>query len=167
MTAAVWVFVGVVVAVVAVALRWSPRTELVTQVNVAAPPDRVWALLGHPQGYAAWNPFIVSMQGELVEGQTLANELQQANGKRMRFNPVVRKVEVGRELRWRGRLLVPGLFDGEHYFVLHPSVDGSSTLLIHGEKFSGLLLWVLNVERFRQDFERMNQALKTVVEQKQ
>ena len=171
MTLFIWICAGcavVAVAVaVAVAMRWAPRAELVTRVDIAAAPEQVWALLGQPATYAGWNPFIVSMQGVLEEGQVLDNVMQPANGKRMRFRPTVRKVDPGRELRWLGRLWVPGLFDGEHYMVLHASADGASTQLVHGEKFSGLLLWLVDVERFRPDFERMNRALKNAVEQKE
>ena len=166
MFSTVWVVMGCVIAGVAAAWVWAPRRALVTHMDIAAPPDKVWALVGNPQSYAAWNPFIVSMQGKLEEGQSLVNELQQANGKRMRFTPTVRKVEPGRELRWLGRLWVPGLFDGEHYVVLRASADGASTHVTHGENFSGVLLWALDVERFRPDFERMNYALKAAVEQK-
>lgn len=36
----------------------------------------------------------------------------------MTFHPVVLVAVQERELRWLGRLLIPGLFDGEHTFQL-------------------------------------------------
>lgn len=42
----------------------------------------------------------------------------------MTFRPTVLVAEPDRELRWRGRLLVPGLLDGEHAFVVEPRGDG-------------------------------------------
>lgn len=165
MSVIAWAIVCAVAVGLAAAFYTMPRAALSTHIEIAASPEQVWAVLGDPPGYARWNPFIVSMQGQLVEGQTLVNELQQANGKRLRISPTVRKVVAGRELRWQGRLLLPGLFDGEHYVLLSPSADGASTQVSHGENFNGLLLWLLDVERFRPDFERMNQALKATVEQ--
>jgi hypothetical protein len=32
----------------------------------------------------------------------------------------VLEVVPGRTLRWLGHLLVPGIFDGEHYFEIEP-----------------------------------------------
>ena len=60
-------------------MRWVPRAELVTQLDIAAAPDQVWALLGQPATYTDWNPFIVSMQGILEEGQVLDNVMQPAS----------------------------------------------------------------------------------------
>jgi len=36
----------------------------------------------------------------------------------MTFRPTILKAEPERELRWLGRLLLPGLFDGEHVFEI-------------------------------------------------
>ena len=43
----------------------------------------------------------------------------------MRFRPSLLVVSPLRELRWKGKLLVPGLFDGEHSFTLESGPDGS------------------------------------------
>ena len=73
----------------------------------------------------------------------------------------------GEELRWRGRFLLPGIFDGEHYFRLEAAAPGVARL-VHGERFSGLLvpLFKSSLDReTRAGFEAMNAALKTRVEQ--
>jgi hypothetical protein len=57
----------------------------------------------------------------------------------MTIEPRLLVVDPGRELRWKGRLFLPGLFDGEHAFVLTPLGDGR-TRLDHTERFGGLLL---------------------------
>ena len=67
----------------------------------------------------------------------------------------------GVELRWIGRMLVPGLFDGEHYFRLSPSAAG--TQLLHGEVFRGILIPFFRKDletKVRAGFEQMNRALK-------
>ncbi len=43
----------------------------------------------------------------------------------MTMRPTVLVAEPGRELRWLGRLLVPGLFDGEHRFTIEEREPGS------------------------------------------
>ncbi len=56
----------------------------------------------------------------------------------MQFRPKVLVVEVAREFRWKGKLLVTGLFDGEHFFILEQTPNGT-VLFTQGEIFSGLL----------------------------
>lgn len=144
------------------AFALAPKKEIVTEVQIDATPAQVWSVLADPQRYAEWNPFLVEMQGELTQGATLTNTMRPQGGSEMTFRPTVLKVERERELRWLGRLLLPRIFDGEHYFLLEERDGG--TRLVHGERFAGVGLWLLDVERFHADFERMNAALKTRVE---
>ena len=57
----------------------------------------------------------------------------------MTFRPTVLTVIPNAELRWRGRFLLPGIFDGEHYFQIN-QVATRCVSLIQGEKFSGILV---------------------------
>lgn len=149
---------SVVAILAAAAFALAPRREVVTDIEIDATPDQVWAVLADPERYPQWNPFIVSMEGELAEGRVLSNTLRSGSGGDMRFQPTILKVEPGRELRWLGRLYLPRILDGEHYFILEERDGG--TRLIHGENFRGVLLWFIDANQFRADFERMNQALK-------
>jgi hypothetical protein len=85
----------------------------------------------------------------------------------MRFRPTVLALRPERELRWLGRLFIPGLFDGEHYFLLEPMGEGR-TRLTHGEKFSGLLVGFLSgaLSGTEAGFKAMNTALKQKAEEK-
>ena len=78
----------------------------------------------------------------------------------MTFRPTVRAVEDGRELRWLGRFLVPGLFDGEHSFTLE-TLPGGRTRFVQSERFSGVLVGLLGrtLERTEAGFHAMNEAL--------
>lgn len=144
------------------AFAFAPAREIVTEIEIDATPGKVWSVLADPAGYADWNPFLVSMEGEIAEGATLTNRMKPAGGGEMTFRPTVLKVEPGKELRWLGRLLLPRIFDGEHYFILEERDGG--TRLVHGERFHGVGLWLIGVERFRADFEAMNAALKARAE---
>lgn len=149
---------GAAAILVAGAFAFAPRAEIVTEVEIDATPGEVWSLLGNPESYHDWNPFIVSMEGQLVEGATLVNTMRPATGSEMTFRPTVLRAEPERELRWLGRLFLPRIFDGEHYFILEQREGG--TRLVHGERFHGVLLWFIDASQFRADFERMNAALK-------
>jgi len=86
----------------------------------------------------------------------------------MRFRPRVLIAESMREFRWRGKLLIPGLFDGEHVFRLEPG--SSARVLFHqDELFSGLLVSFLKRSldgATKQGFIAMNEALKREAERR-
>jgi hypothetical protein len=141
-------------------------TELEHAIEIDAPTDDVWQVLAETDRYGEWNPFIRRLQGELREGAKLEVEIAPPGGRSMTFKPTVVAAAPGRELRWLGRLLLPGLFDGEHRFLLEPLPDGR-TRFVQSERFSGLLVGVLkgSLEKTRVGFEEMNRALKAEVEE--
>ena len=110
-----------------------------TTVEIDAPPARVWSVLVDLDAYREWNPFIVEAAGTVAAGERLALRMALPGREPMSINPRLLVVESERELRWKGRLVIPGLFDGEHVFVL-TAIDGGRTRLDHWERFSGLLL---------------------------
>ncbi len=159
---------GVVVLLVVVALgsygwtRLRPH-EIRTEIEIEASPERIWAVLTDQRAYPEWNPFLVSSTGELREGGRLANEISN-NGGTMKFEPRVLVVEPGRELRWIGNFVFPGLADGEHYFLIEPAGAGRSRF-VQGERFTGALVPVAGSALDVEDgFKAMNAALKTRVE---
>lgn len=137
-----------------------------TSIPIDAMPERVWTVLTAFADYPRWNPFIRAIDGALEVGSTLDVTMEPPGKRAMRFHPVVLAVEPGRELRWRGKLLIPGLFDGEHWFRLRHAAHGS-LVFEQGELFTGML-----VPRFkpsldgatRSGFIAMNEALKREAE---
>jgi hypothetical protein len=139
--------------------------EIVTQVEIAAPPARVWEVLTRFEDYPSWNAFLPEVTGELREGARLRVRIVMPGSRTMKVRPRLLRVVPGRELRWKGRLLVPGLFSGEHAFLLEPAAGG--THFVQRERFRGLLLPLLRgmLERgARPGFEQMNRALKARAE---
>ena len=136
--------------------------EILTDVEIDAPPARVWAVLTDFEAYDEWNPF-ARIVGRPNVGANLHVRLTPPGGRAMTFRPEVTVVEPNRELRWLGHLYVSGLFDGEHRFVLEPLDDGARTRFVHAETFRGALagplLWMAGDDT-RAGFEAMNDALK-------
>lgn len=140
--------------------------ELRTETLIHASPERVWAELMDFAAYPAWNPFIRALSGDVRVGGRLTVHLQPEGGRPMTFRPVVRTLTPGRELVWRGRVGLPGVFDGEHRFALVPLPEGG-VRFEHTERFSGLLVPFLHhwlEEGTRRGFEAMNRALKARAE---
>ena len=141
--------------------------EITTAIDIGAPPRRVWTVLVDFPSYRLWNPFVRSIEGSPREGETLKVFIQPVGGAGMTFRPRVLRAVPDQELRWLGRVVLPGLFDGEHFFKIEPLDEGRRTRFIHGERFSGLLVPLLrkSLDRgTREGFEAMNQALKARVE---
>ena len=142
-------------------------TEIRTEIEVAATADQVWNVLQEFDAYPEWNPFIPEIAGPIEEGARLDVRLQPTEGKGMRFRPRVLEVAPGRALRWLGHLGIPGLFDGEHRFLIEP-VAPNRVRFVQEERFSGLLApLILHFARTgtREGFVSMNAALKSRVEQ--
>lgn len=140
--------------------------EIVTTVEIDAPPQQVWDVLTDFAAYGEWNP-VMEIGGTPTEGDRLDLVLTLPDRKPQPFRPKVLVADEPHELRWLGRLFVPGLYDGEHRFVLDPLDDGSRTQLTHGETFRGVLVGFINRRigtDVRTAFETMNEALKRRVE---
>jgi len=139
--------------------------QIKTEIIINASQEKVWQVLTNLEEYSRWNPFIVRSIGSIAEGNTLTNTLKSGTGN-MTFRPRVLKVEATTYFDWLGRLWVKGLFDGHHYFELK-ALGPDQVKLIHGEKFSGIFSGVIFRkigEETRQNFEKMNAALKKEAE---
>ena len=111
-----------------------------TTIDIDASPEQVWDVLVDFPSHAAWNPFFAAVDGSAEVGATLRVAARKDDGTEgMVFRPVVLDAEPGQRLRWKGKLLVRGLFDGTHDFRLE-ALDGGRTRLHHGEEFRGVLV---------------------------
>jgi len=148
--------------------------KIETSILIHAPIEKVWATLTNFQEYGNWNPFIKSVKGDPAKGNQIEVFIQPDQSsqkgesqKGMIFKPQVLENNGKDHFRWKGKLGIKGIFDGEHYFQLKEK--GEQTEFIHGENFSGLLvglLWGKIGESTKQGFEAMNQALKHQAEAK-
>lgn len=139
--------------------------QVETEIEIAAAPEAVWRVLTDFAAYPEWNPFIRSIEGSAQVGAQLTVRIGREDTKPMTFRPRVLAADANRELRWLGRMFVPGLFDGTHAFVLE-SADGG-TRLRHCETFRGFAAWLMpagTYDDIRAGFEDMNAALKTRAE---
>ncbi len=133
-----------------------------SEIEIDAPAERVWHLLTDFASYPQWNPFIRTISGQPTKGERLEVRIEPPGGRGMTFKPEVLNAEPNRELRWLGHLLVPGLFDGEHSFIIQP-LEEDRVRFVQREAFKGVLVPIFarsleaNTQR---GFEEMNRALK-------
>jgi hypothetical protein len=107
--------------------------------------------------------------GSARRGERLTIRLQPVGGRGTTFRPTVLEADPDKRLRWIGRVLVPGVFDGEHSFTVQPLGQGQ-VRLVQQEDYRGLLVPLLAGSLDRRTlpaFEQMNQALKRRAEAQQ
>lgn len=139
--------------------------ELRRAIEIDAPPTAVWGILTDFGAYGDWNPFMPAIDGDPKVGRQLTVRIEPPGGRGMTFKPKVLASEPDRELRWLGRLLVPGLFDGEHTLGIEP-IDERRCRFIQQERFTGVLVGLFKntLDKTETGFEQMNAALKTRAE---
>ena len=144
-------------------LLLSVEKEIVTEIEINAPPSRVWQILTDFKNYPTWNPFIKKISGIPERNEKLEVHMPDPRGGTMVFTPDVLVAERGRELRWLGRS-EGGVFNGEHRFLIETIENSNNKMrFTQSEKFTGSM--VASLEGWldtavKQNFEDMNRALK-------
>ncbi|MCT3733817.1 SRPBCC domain-containing protein [Elizabethkingia anophelis] len=139
--------------------------EIKTEIVIQAAPEKIWKILTDFENYPQWNPFIVSVTGDVENGNKIVVSIKPPDRKVMIFKPIILTRINNKELSWQGKLLFKGLFDGKHKFELIDNGDGTTTF-IQSEKFSGIFVWLFNPRNTKKGFNEMNQKLKELAESK-
>jgi demethylmenaquinone methyltransferase/2-methoxy-6-polyprenyl-1,4-benzoquinol methylase len=141
---------------------------IAAEVEVDAPPERVWEVLTDFAAYPEWNPFMFSVEGAAETGAHLQIAMQRRGGMVLRFRARVLVSDAPRELAWTGEGLkghLPGLVRGERRVVIDPLANDRSRLRMR-TTFSGLLAPLMGwLERYREAFGEMELALKARAEE--
>jgi len=111
------------------------------------------------EAYPEWNPFFVEAKGDLAVDNSLDVTMQPVGKDKQSFSPKVLEIDHGRRLVWRGRLLIPWLFDGTHSFTIE-RVGTGSVKFTQYEDFEGVFVPFVGFEPYHQGWELMNAALK-------
>jgi hypothetical protein len=138
-------------------------TSIQSKIEIDAPASTVRSVLYKFDDYPTWNPFIVKVDGLVQEGGDVTVTVKpvgkdQLSGK----TTIISKTD--NRLEWRGSLAIPGLFTGDHEFIIE-SIDANRTMFYQNEKMSGLIIPFFNINPERAGFAAMNEALKQKAEQ--
>ncbi len=138
-----------------------------TEILILEDNAKVSDVLMNFDNYPKWNPFITSISGERKLGNRLTVSINPPGGKGMTFKPNILTLEANKEFRWKGKLGINGIFDGEHYFILE-YLDKDITKFIQGENFSGLLVPLVGkmLDKTQKGFQLMNESIKKECERK-
>ena len=137
-----------------------------TNIIVDSNPDKIWSILTKFEEYELWNPFMTKVIGNAILGSKIEVNIKTISGKRRTYFPIITKCEINRELRWKGKSFLPGIFDGERIFVIEETNDNRVSFL-HKEVFKGLGVKLVGNkldQDLRESFVMMNKALKARAE---
>ena len=140
--------------------------EIRTEIEIAAPPAKVWSVITDFNNWKDWNPIINQVNGTASLGSELSITMRGKDGKDAnKYMPVITKFKDPKSLRWRAKVMAGFLFTNDK--VLELEETDSGTRLIHIEAFSGILLpifWNKLNNGVLSMLKSMNDALKVLVE---
>jgi hypothetical protein len=133
--------------------------------EIDAPAERVWQVVSDFTRYQEWNPFIIRAAGEQRVGATLDVTIAAPGMRPVTFKPRVLDFQAGRVIRWKGKWVVRGLFDGRHALTVDSLGDGRARFTTH-EEVTGILLPFLGkaMRASQEGFEQMARAVKARAE---
>ncbi len=155
--------VKLIVVFVAFASLIGCTKDIKTSVEIDASPQQTWKVLADFSKYPAWNPFIKKIEGDFQPGQVIEVEIQAEGSDPMNFEPTILQRKENKILEWKGQFLLPGLFTGQHRFILE-EIGDQKTRFIHSENFYGILVPFFDFEGIEKGFRTMNAELKKRVE---
>jgi len=162
------VIVGLVIAGVALlAIGGSEMKEIKTEIEIVAPPSKVWSILMDIDNWEEWSPIINASSGTGSIGSklsiTMMGKEQGKDGPK--YNPIITDLEEPRYFRWRAYMLAGFIFTNDKIFKLEETSTG--TRLTHTETFSGLLAPIFCGQMEKSVppmLNLMNEALKDLAE---
>jgi hypothetical protein len=128
-------------------------------IEIAVPPEQVWAVLTDLASYPEWNPVFRKASGQLTPGNKITiTSTQPETGHTMTVKVKVLTAEPAAELRWASSVL--GLMTGEHSFILSPTSGG--TRLVQTQTYRGLFTRFppKTINRIQASFEAINEAIR-------
>jgi hypothetical protein len=137
-----------------------------TNIIINSTPEKIWDVLTNFEEYELWNPFMTKVIGNAYLGSKIEVNIMTISGKKRTYYPIITKTEKNKELRWKGKSFLPGIFDGERIFSLEKS-DDDKISFSHKEIFRGLGVKLVGNkldESLRESFVKMNEALKARAE---
>ncbi len=138
-----------------------------TEVEISAPPSKVWGIITDINNWQEWSPIINASNGETSIGSKLSITMMgKEEGKDgPKYNPIIKELNELNYFRWRAHMLAGFIFTNDKIFELEETQSG--TRLTHTETFKGLLAPIFCGQMEKgvpPMLNSMNKALKELAE---
>lgn len=154
-------------AIVYLVVAGSKLQEIKTEIEIAAPPSKVWSIVTDINSWKEWSPIIKDSNGAASVGSeltiTMTGKEQGKEGPK--YNPIITELDQPNFFRWRAHMLAGFIFT--NYKIIELKETSSGTLLTHTESFKGLLAPVFCSQMEKgvpPMLNSMNKALKDLAE---
>ena len=155
-----WIVITILLLIAVVAAALLARKSVRAELTIQATPEEVWAVLTDPTSYKDWNPILVSVAGEFVEGRKLSVEMANPDGSTTNVTPLVKKLVPNTELNQFGGFF--GVLTYDHTWTLK-AVDGG-TRVTQFEEYRGIGVWFWDPEWVGRAYRQANENLKLRLE---
>ena len=163
-------FIGLlIVGILYLAVEGREIQEIRTEIEISAPPAKVWSIIIDIDNWQEWSPIINNSSGIASPGAELSiTMIGKENGEDgPQYNPVITELKEPGYFRWRAHMLAGFIFTNDKIFELEETESG--TRLTHKETFSGLLAPIFCGQMEKgvpPMLNSMNMALKHLAEKK-
>jgi len=139
--------------------------EVRSEIEIQAPPERVWQILTDFDKWSEWNPSLYRASGTAALGEQVTITFKGPGSKETNLCCTIQTLEKGRKWMWNFHAIAPFLFRGEHSFAIESS-DGNRVRFEQREVFKGLLVtFLVNEAETLRGYKAMDSALKARAEQ--
>ena len=155
------------IGVTYLAIEGSEMQEIKTEIEISAPPSKVWGILTDINNWQEWSPIINASNGEASIGSKLSITMMgKEEGKDgPKYSPIIEELNEPRYFRWTATMLAGFIFTNDKIFELVETESG--TRLTHTETFKGLLAPIFCGQMEKgvpPMLNAMNKALKELAE---
>ncbi len=151
-----WAIIVLVPAVLLIVLYLAGRKSVQTELIIPADPEKIWAVLMDLHGYREWNPVLIPLKGELLEGAEIRYEMIQPDGRTSGLNAKVKKLIDQKLLNQFGG--IPGLLTFDHKYILDPVEEGTRVTIHEDYRGIGVPFW--NASWVEPAYEKINIELE-------
>ena len=159
-------FILIVASCLILWMKGNTMREIRTEIEIAAPPTKVWSILIDVDNWKDWNPIVNQASGVASLGSELSFTMRGDDGKDgPSYKPIVTDFVEPKFFRWRGKMMAEFIMTNDKVFELEET--GSGIRLIHKELFSGMMvpiMWSKFDEGVPPMLKSMNDALKRKAE---
>lgn len=111
--------------------------EVRVGTNIAAPPEKIWALLTDAKGYPSWNSTVISIDGTIAIGETI--KLKATVDESRTFELTVSTFEPNTRMVWEDG---GSTFRGVRTYTLTLQADGTTDFTM-AEVFTGTMMGMI------------------------
>ena len=129
----------VVIGLIYLTIEGRDTLEIKTEIEISAPPSKVWEIITDIDQWQEWSPIISASQGTVAIDSSLnITMISDEKGKDgPQYNPVITKLDEAKYFQWRAKMLTEFVFTNDKIFKLEKTNTG--TKLTHIETIKGLM----------------------------